>query len=89
MGVPIGDQRLCTLHFAGDQVILAKDEMNICYMLRKVEEEYSKCSTIILLKTEHLVVDGKSEGFRIGDGVIKGTENMNYLGVQSKINCGK
>lgn len=42
MGIPVGDERLYTLHFAYDQVILAKDESDLDYMLPTLAEEYTK-----------------------------------------------
>ena len=40
MEVSIGDESSFTLNFANNQVILAADEADIDYMLRKLHEEY-------------------------------------------------
>lgn len=38
MGIPIENYRLYSFHFAEDQVILAKDQNDIHYILRKIDE---------------------------------------------------
>lgn len=35
INTPVNDKRLFTLHFADDQVILAQNEMNIHYMVKR------------------------------------------------------
>lgn len=83
MGVRIGDDTLYTLHFADDQAILAEDEADVDYMLRKLDEEYSKWGlTINASKTEYLVVGGEADDLQIGSGKIKGTKSFKYLGVK-------
>ncbi|KAF2890792.1 hypothetical protein ILUMI_15381, partial [Ignelater luminosus] len=57
MGIDVHGEKLFTLHFADDQVIIAKDEGNIYYMLRKLDDEYHKWGlTINTDKTEYIVV---------------------------------
>lgn len=41
MGSNIGNNKLYALHFAEDQVILAKDEDDINYIVSKLAEEYN------------------------------------------------
>ena len=53
MGVSVGRESIFTLSFADDQVILAEDEVDTDYMLRKLYEEYEKWAlTINSSKTE-------------------------------------
>lgn len=42
MGIPVGETILFKLHYADDQVELAKDLGVIEYMMRQLYEEYSK-----------------------------------------------
>ena len=56
---PIEDWRLFTLHFADDQAILAKNEMDVSYRHRKLAEAYTKWGLKInVSKTEYLVAGG-------------------------------
>ena len=88
MGIEIGDSRLFTLHFADDQVILAEDDDDICYMLRKLDEEYEKWGlTINTDKTEYVVAGGERRDLHISKGVVKGVDSYKYLGIKIT-NCG-
>ena len=40
MGIPINDKFLYTLLFADDQVVVAMDEQDSNYMIRKLHEQY-------------------------------------------------
>jgi hypothetical protein len=42
MGIPIGEQTLCTLLFADGQVIVAAEAEDVSYMTRKHKEEFTK-----------------------------------------------
>ncbi|XP_050497794.1 uncharacterized protein LOC126878967 [Diabrotica virgifera virgifera] len=89
MGIPIDDDRLYTIHFADDQAILAEDESDIDYMLRKLKEEYTKWGlTINIQKTEYLVVGETPERLQIEIGTINPTEVFKYLGVQISSKAG-
>lgn len=82
MGVPT-ERKLFILYFADDSVILAEDEMNIDYMLRKLDEVYIKWwFTINTLKTEHLVVGSQANDLQLRTHVIRDTETFKYLGVK-------
>ena len=52
----VGEDRLYTLHFANDHVILVKDESGVHYVLRSLDEEYKPWGlTVNPSKTEYLV----------------------------------
>lgn len=69
-----------SLYFAYDQVILAKDEMNISYMFRKLEGEYMKWSLKInASKTKYLVVTGGGQYIELETNVIRAMSNFKYL----------
>lgn len=40
MGISIGDVKLFALHFTDDNVVFAKDEDEVCFMVRKSEDTY-------------------------------------------------
>ena len=81
MGVPIGDDKLFTLHFADDQIIFAEDEYDIHYMMRKLDKEYEEWGlTINTEKTKYLVAGGVSRDLILDRGTISGVENYKYLG---------
>jgi hypothetical protein len=42
MGIPLGDNRIYTLHFADDQVLIAQGLDDIEYLTRKLIVEYKK-----------------------------------------------
>jgi hypothetical protein len=54
MGITIGDDKLFTLHFADDQVILAADERDVYHTLRKLKEYNSFGLTIKMSKTKYV-----------------------------------
>jgi hypothetical protein len=82
MGVKIGDHTLYSLHFADDQVILAEDQDDIHYMLRKIDEEYTKWGlSINPSKTEYVVVGGEGKHLELGSKQIQNTDSYKYLGV--------
>lgn len=57
MGIPIYNEILFNLLFAYDQVILAGNEDDANYMLRKLKQKYEKWGlTINLSKTEYMKV---------------------------------
>ena len=83
MGIPIDDYKLYTLHFADDQVILAEDTTDAHYMLRKLDEEYTRWGlTINPSKTEYLVVRNVGESLELRDTEIKSTSSYKYLSVK-------
>lgn len=83
MGVPIRDDHLYTLSFADDQVVIAQDEEDLSYMVRKLEEEYKKNGLEMNLnKTEYLTTSSDAlVNLEIEDGrQLKGTDKFKYLG---------
>lgn len=82
MGISIGNDKLFTLHFADDQVIMAEDEDDVYYMIRKLDEEYRKWGlTINVSKTEYMVINGTSSHLALDGGVIEAVDTYKYLGV--------
>ena len=82
MGVPVGNDKMFTIHFADDQAVIAEDEIDISYMLRKLAEEYAKWGLEInTSKTEYLIVGGEGQDLKLGTKVIKNIKNFKYLGV--------
>ena len=62
---------LFTLHFANDQPILAENEMDISYLLRKLVEEYIKWGLKInVSKTVKLLVGGGGKYLELGTKVM-------------------
>lgn len=84
MGIPLEDRTLYTLHYADDQVILARDSEDIEYMFRKLSEEYSKWGLLInLKKTEYLCVGGTGQDIQLENGdTIKACTEFTYLGAK-------
>ena len=83
MGIPIRDEYLFTLCFADDQVVIAQDEEDLSYMMRKLKEEYEDAGLEINLdKTEFLqTISNVTENLNIDSSIeIKGTEKFKYLG---------
>jgi len=60
MGIPINDKFLYTLLFADHQVVIAMDEQDSSYMIRKLHEQYKNWGLDINYKTEQLVI-GREE----------------------------
>ena len=82
-GIPIGDDKLFTLLFADDQVLLAEDRDDMDYMLRKLNDSFATWGlSINAAKTEYLVVGGNpGEELLLGNNVIPNTSKYKYLGV--------
>ena len=81
MGIPIRDKTLHSLMFADDQLIVAQDEEDITYMLRKLKEEYDKWGlSINFKKTEYMCVGGTAKNLHIEQEIIKTCTEYKYLG---------
>lgn len=82
MGIPIRNHNLYILTFADDQVILAQDEEDLGYMIRKLKEEYTKAGLEInFSKTEYLTTEESLEDLIVDDEVqILGANKFKYLG---------
>ncbi|RZF33050.1 hypothetical protein LSTR_LSTR007966 [Laodelphax striatellus] len=81
MGIPIRGEHLFTLCFADDQVVIAQDEEDLGYMMRRLKEEYERAGLEINLDkteylqtncnfTQNLAIDGNTE--------IKGANKFKY-----------
>ena len=83
MGIPVRNSHLYTLCFADDQVVIAQDEDDMSYMVRKLQEEYIKAGLEInLKKTEYLAItEDNIKNLTLSDGMeITGTDKFKYLG---------
>jgi len=83
MGIPVRDSFLYTLSFADDQVVMAQDEEDLSFMVRKLEEEYTKNGLEInLKKTEYLATtEEEVRDLEVDENrQIKGTDKFKYLG---------
>lgn len=83
MGVPVRDDYLYTLSFADDQVVIAQDEDDLSFMVRKLKEEYTKAGLEINFnKTEYLTTsEERPETLEIDeDTKIRETDRFKYLG---------
>lgn len=81
MGIPIRDKTLHSLMFADDQLIVAQDEEDMIYMLRKLKEEYDKWGLLInFKKTEYMCVGRLAQNLHIGHETIKACTEYKYLG---------
>jgi hypothetical protein len=82
MGVQLGRDYIQTLLFADDQVVLAEDEEDVEYMLRKLIEEYDKWGLEVNTeKTQYLVVGRNGRDLNVNGKIIKNVEEYKYLGV--------
>ena len=63
-----------------DQVIIAEDEDDLCYMLRKLDEECQKWSlTINTNKTEYTVIGNTWKDILLEQRVVKESNHINTL----------
>lgn len=76
MGVAIRGRRMFALHFADDQVILEDDEIDIDYMIRKLNKWGLTLNTSIIA---YLVVGKKANYRHMGANIISGTETFKYM----------
>jgi len=82
MGIPINDKFLYTLLFADDQVVLAMDEQDSNYMIRKLHEQYKRWGLEInYAKTEQMTIGSKGKDMVIGHNRIRDCAQFKYLGV--------
>ena len=81
MGIETEDEILFTLLFADDQIVVAADEEDLSYMVRKLEEEYATWGLKINYgKTEYLVIGGLQEDLQLEGESIRCVEQCKYLG---------
>lgn len=83
MGLQVGDNKLHSLYFADDQVVIAEDEQDLNYMVRKLQEEYERAGLKINFnKCEYLIVGNNTcNTLELEKEQIKGVEKCKYLGV--------
>lgn len=82
MGVRLNDEKIHTLLFADDQLILAEDEDDANYMLRKLIEEYEQWGLELnLKKTQYMVIGGTGRNLDLGGYSIEHTSEYKYLGM--------
>ncbi len=81
MGIKIGNSYLTSLFFADDQVIIANDEEDMDYMIRKLTAEYEEWGlTINLNKTEYLKIKDEEKDDQLSITKIKKCDEFKYLG---------
>ena len=74
---------LYTLCFTDDQVVIAQDEEDLSYMIRKLNEGYTKMGLEMnIKKTEYLAIrDEETTDLEVDENVkIRGTDTFKYLG---------
>lgn len=82
MGIWIRESYLSTISFADDQVLIAQDEDDLSYMIRKLNEYYTTWGLQISLeKTEYMVIGNKeTPNLQMEENEIKGVNEFKYLG---------
>lgn len=84
MGLQIGDEKLFSLYFADDQMVIAEDQDDLNYMIRKLQEEYEAAGlTINMEKSEYMIVGNEYHEDLVLDNTrrIKGVTTCKYLGI--------
>jgi len=82
MGIPINDKFLYTLLFADDQLVIAMDEQDSSYMIRKLHEQYKNWGLDITYeKTEQLVIGREGKDMVLGSNTVGVCAQFKYLGV--------
>lgn len=72
MGLRVGGDTLFTLFFTDDQIIMAEDEEDLGYMVRKLKEEYENAGLKInMSKCEYLIVgNGETTDLILDEDII-------------------
>lgn len=75
-------ESLFTLYFADDQIVIAEDEDELAYMVRKLKEEYELAGlTLNMSKCEYLIVcNAEVKNLKLDNEIIKRVEKCKYLG---------
>jgi hypothetical protein len=83
MGLNVNETFLHTLLFTDDQILIAADEYDIEYMMRKISETYDRAGLKVnVAKTKYLVVgDRQNNNLVINGQVIEVCNDYKYLGV--------
>ncbi|XP_073969247.1 uncharacterized protein [Rhodnius prolixus] len=82
MGVKVGEETLYTLQFEDDQMLIAEDEEDLTYMLRKLLAAYSEWGLEVnKSKTQYMVVGGSSPtSLNVDDWQLHPCSEFKYLG---------
>lgn len=73
------DNKFLTIHFAGDQVVLTEDEIDIHPILRKLKESHENCGfTSNTTKTEYIKIVGQGHDSHSDTERIKKCESSEY-----------
>jgi hypothetical protein len=91
MGIPINDTYLFSLNYADNQIVLAQDDFDLEYMMRKLRQSYSHwglCENFN--KTEYMAVNNEFPRDILIDDLITLTPvtHCKYLGVSISNNGG-
>lgn len=92
MGLEIDEDLLHTLLFADDQIIMANDDYDIEYMIRKLSEVYTTAGLKInFSKTKYLVIGAEGQDIEIDGKVIEYCQEYKYLGtiISKEVDCRK
>ena len=82
MGVHLGRESIFTLLFADDQVVIAEDEEDLEYMLRKLIEEYEEWGLEVNSeKTQYLAIGREGRDLNKNGKKIRNVDEYKYLGV--------
>ncbi|XP_049767877.1 uncharacterized protein LOC126101230 [Schistocerca cancellata] len=82
-GVIVEESTIFSLHFADDQIVLAKDENDLTYMIRKFKEEYNKAGLKMNMKKCDYLAAGTENvnNLEVDGEAIVGVEKAKFLGV--------
>jgi len=80
MGIPMNAKFLYTLLFADDQVVIAMDEQDSSFMIRKLHEKYKNWGLDITYeKTEQLVIGREGKDMVLGSNTVGTVHGLNIL----------
>jgi hypothetical protein len=83
MGIPVNDRYLFALKFADDQVMIAQDQFDLEFMLRRLQNAYESWGLTLNFKnTEYLAINSKETDNLILEERIemKQVDYSKYLG---------
>lgn len=89
MVIQVKEDKLLTFYLADDQVILAKDDIFVQCMLRKLKEAYNEWGgTINIRKTEYMNIGGQRQYLDVENETIRNSKWYKYFGIRiSKNEC--
>ena len=82
MGLKVRQDMLFTLYFADDQAVIAEDQDDLSYMVKKLDKYYQQAGlTINMEKSEYIVVGNEAiENLQLDGKHIVGVSQCKYLG---------